>query len=238
MRRAAHASTSRTRADQLADQLAGELVKPVGRRPGRPQGGQVLADRTQLLAAAERVIRTDGPDVTMEAIASAATVTKPILYRSVGDRDALVAALAELFVDRINVAASAALTTARTPRDQLRSLVAAFVGVVVNDRNLYLFVTAGGSNDDRLGQALRLADRSALPIAEQLAMQRTAAGKDPAVALAWAYGLIGTLQFVTLWWLRDGTLAPNQLVDHVTELLWSGVGSTEDRVPAVRRARS
>src|SRR5512139_1472828 len=68
------------------------------RRPGRPagrtSGDGVIADRETLLAAAERLIRKRGPDVSLDAIAVEAGVTKPILYRGVGDRDALVHALA------------------------------------------------------------------------------------------------------------------------------------------------
>ena len=95
--------------------------------------------------------------------------------------------------------------------------------MVDNDRNLYLFVTASGSSVDRIGHALRLADRSARPIAQLLAARRTETGEDPEVALTWAYGLIGALQFVTHWWLRDGAISPDELVEHMTELLWSGV---------------
>ena len=189
----------------------------------------MLADRSQLLAAAERAIRAGGPDVTMEAIAAAATVTKPILYRGVGDRDALVAALAEVLVDRINAAAAAARKKARTPRTRLRGLVAAYVEVVDSNRNLYLFVTASGSNVDRIGHALRLADRSARPIAKLLAARRGETDEDPAVALTWAYGLIGALQFVTHWWLRDDIVGRDELVEHMTELLWSGVGGGRAR---------
>ena len=44
----------------------------------------MLAGREQLLDAAERAVRSAGPQVTMEAIAAEANVTKPILYRGVG----------------------------------------------------------------------------------------------------------------------------------------------------------
>ncbi len=159
----------------------------------------------------------------MAAIAAEAQVTKPILYRGVGDKDALVGALAELLVDRINTAVGAAVVEATSPSDGLRSFVSAYLSVIDDDRNLYLFVTAGGSSDDRVGQALHLADRSAHPIATLLAAQRNADGTDPSVALTWAYGMIGTLHFVTLWWLRDGTLDRDQLTNHLTALLWSGL---------------
>ena len=64
----------------------------------------MLASREQLLNAAERVIAEQGPDATMQEIAAAATVTKPILYRTVGDRAALVNALSETMIDRISTA--------------------------------------------------------------------------------------------------------------------------------------
>ena len=101
--------------------------------------------------------------------------------------------------------------------------------MVDSNRNLYLFVTASRSNVDRIGHALRLADRSARPIAKLLAARRGETDEDPAVALTWAYGLIGALQFVTHWWLRDDVVGPDELVEHMTELLWSGVGGGRAR---------
>jgi AcrR family transcriptional regulator len=184
----------------------------------------VLADRESLLDAAERVVREVGPDVTMEAIAAAATVTKPILYRTVGDKDAVVAALADRFVDRINEAGTVAVAGARDEREGLHRLIRSFIDQVDGDRNLFLFVTAGGSSATRIGQELRLADRSAAPMAAQFAAQRSRAGLDPAVADTWAYGIIGTLHFAILWWLRTESVTPAELADHLTELLWSGTG--------------
>lgn len=196
---------------------------PPRRRPGRPRGGELLADRETLLAAAERVIRASGPDVTMEAIAAGATVTKPILYRTIGDKDAVVEALADRFVDRINAAGGVALADASSPRDGFARLIRSFLDEVVADRNVFLFVTAGGSSGKRLGEEVRLADRSATPLAAQLAAQRRAAGLDPSVAEAWAYGVIGALHFATLWWLRDDSMSVGTLTEQLTELLWSGL---------------
>lgn len=205
--------------------------RPPTRRSGRPEGGQLIADRSQLLAAAEETIRANGPEVTMEAIAAASTVTKPILYRAIGDRDAVVAALAERFVDRLNAAGAVAMAGAQTPRDGLRRMVTTYVEIVEAERNVFLFVTAGGSGNDRLAQALRLADRSASLIAAELKTHRAAAGLDPAVGDTWAYGMIGAMQYVTLWWLRDPRLDSHELAEQLTTLLWSGLGG-EPRDPA------
>ena len=58
----------------------------------------------------------------------------------------------------------------------------------------------------------------------RIARQRIDDGRDPTVALTWAYGLIGTLHFVTLWWLRDRTCSSQEIANHLTDLLWSGIG--------------
>lgn len=198
-----------------------------------------MADRSQLLAAAEATIRANGPDATMQAIAAASTVTKPILYRTIGDRDAVVAALAERFVDRINAAGAAAMAGAKNQRDGLQKMVMAYVEVVEAERNVFLFVTAGGSGDDRLAQVLRLADRSAGLIAAELRTHRADAGLDPSVADTWAYGMIGAMQYVTLWWLRNPSLSTNELAEQLTSLLWSGIGGEpRNSTPAKKPPRS
>ena len=50
-------------------------------------------------------------------------------------------------------------------------------------------------------------------------------GLDDAVAVPWAYGIIGMLNMVALWWLDvdGGPVAP--LADQLAELVWSGIGA-------------
>ena len=72
-----------------------------GRPAGRTSADGVIADRDTLLSAAEQLIREQGPTVSLEAIAKEAGVTKPTLYRELGDRDALVNALAERLAIRM-----------------------------------------------------------------------------------------------------------------------------------------
>jgi AcrR family transcriptional regulator len=53
--------------------------------------------REALLNAALAVITRDGPAASMDAMAAEAGITKPILYRHFGDRDGLIAAVANPF---------------------------------------------------------------------------------------------------------------------------------------------
>ncbi len=199
------------------------------RRPGRPGGRTaadgVIADRELLFSAAEKLIREKGPKVSLQAIAVEAGVTKPTLYREVGDRDALVNALAQRLSVRMAESVGQLVAQASEPREGLRNLVAGYLDLASRDRHLYLFVTAGGSRDDRVQQSLLLADGAASQFAEPIAAYRAAQGADPAVAMVWSYGLLGALHFVTLWWLRDQAGDIDLVIDQITALFWSGLGS-------------
>jgi AcrR family transcriptional regulator len=130
-------------------------------------------------------------------------VTKPTLYRGVGHRGALVNALALRLMSRMTDDVAQLVDRAEGPRDALRRLVAGYLNRAASDRHLYLYVTAGGASEDRVRESLLLADGAARRFVDGIADYRKARGADPAVATVWAYGLVGALHFVTLWWLRD-----------------------------------
>jgi AcrR family transcriptional regulator len=202
--------------------------RAVRRGPGRPAGRSalegVLADRDALLDAAERLIRAQGSAVTLDAIAAEAGVTKPTLYRGVGDKDALVIALAERLVARMTAEVTSLVTAASGGRARMRALVGGYLEFAALNRHVYLYVTNGGRSDDRVRQALLLADRTAEGFARGIAATRASQGADASVAHAWAYAMIGSLHFVTLWWLRDGATDADKIADQITALLWSGLG--------------
>ena len=197
----------------------------VGRRPGRPSGGRHVVDRELVLDAAERVIRRDGSGVSLETIAFEAGVTKPIVYARVGGRTDLANALAERLSDRLVAAARTAIDGRPYGREMLAALIAANLTTVAEQRELFLYVT-GGTSDETPKRTLYLAERSTVPMAQQLARWRTKQGLDPAVAVPWAYAVIGMLQLTSLWWLTDSDRSAEQLADHLAELLWSGLSNS------------
>jgi AcrR family transcriptional regulator len=181
-----------------------------------------VVSRDELLDIAEQVIRRDGPGVSIDAIAAAAGVTKPVVYARVGDRAELADALAERLAARLLPAAGAAAGDAKG-RAALVAFVRATLAVLADQRELFLFVTreAGGGGSD---QGLLLADRSATPLAAELAELRRRQGGDPAPALPWAYAIVGMLNLVARWWLAEDGRPLDDLAEQVAELLWSGLG--------------
>jgi AcrR family transcriptional regulator len=193
------------------------------RRPGRPKGGQIVADRARLLAAAAEVIRERGPDATMDDIAAGASVTKPILYRTIGDKAALVAALSESLIDQIDRSVNTATGSATDPVAAFEAAIRGYVVAVEADRNVFLFVNSAAPGTD---QFRRLVDRSAAAMVTVFSGARANVGLDADGARTWAWAIVGALQVVTTMWLRDEARDLDDVVRDVSQLLWSGLGPT------------
>ena len=193
------------------------------RGPGRPKGGQVVADRTQLLEAAAEVIRAQGQDATMDDIAAGASVTKPILYRTIGDRAALVEALSESLIDQIDRSVNTASVSVTDPVASFEAAIRGYLMAVDADRNLFLFVNSASPGTEPYR---RLVDRSAASMVSVFSTARGSVGLDPGGATTWAWAIVGALQMVTTMWLRDDDRDLDALVRDVSQLLWSGLGPT------------
>jgi AcrR family transcriptional regulator len=219
----------RARADRAPTPL------PARRRPGRPSGGRLAADRDRLLDAAECVIARDGSGASLEAIAAEAGVTKPTLYARIGGRAALSDALAERLAARMVEHGRAAVVQRRLDRETFRLLFASSLATIGAHRELFLFVTRG-SAEDAPHRALFLAGRSAGPLADLLAGRPGAAtAVDDDTAATWAYGIVGMLNLVAHRWLEHGgdlEVLARQLAD----LVWAGVAGDAAGAPRPERA--
>ena len=84
--------------------------------PREDRHHQREAKRARLLEAAITVVRREGPGVSMDEIAREAGVTKPIVYRTFGDREGLTQAVADRFASEIAGATICGLATALSAR--------------------------------------------------------------------------------------------------------------------------
>jgi AcrR family transcriptional regulator len=191
----------------------------------RPRGRPARADRAGLLDAAERAIRRSGPGISLERIAAKAGVTKPVLFSHVGDRRALVDALADRVLGRIEVAARSAVASAAPGRPSLEAMLRASLETIAADRHLYAFVNGAGGGDTTLAGTLEFARRSAAPIIAGTRQGRLRAGLDAAAAESWGYAIVGMLHMVGIWWLSEPAreLDAAQLAAQLTDLLWGGL---------------
>lgn len=161
----------------------------------------------------------------MDAIAAAAGVTKPILYRHFDHRDGLTGALAERFAGDLRGRLQQALARQGAPRDVLAATIEAYVRFIEADPDVYRFLVRHALRQEWEGERLSGFIRQVgADIAQVLGEQLRANGRDSGAAEPWAYGIVGLVHMAGDWWLERRSLPRGRLVTYLTDLLWSGLG--------------
>lgn len=184
---------------------------------------QRAARRESYLDAAIAVITDEGPTASMEAIAHASGVSKPILYRHFGDREGLIAALADRLIGGLVARLGEVLAGGQTPRGLLHDAIDAYVATIEDDPSLYRFLT---NRVPARGATLSsLVDQVAAVIAQSLAEGLRGAGLDTAPARPWSYGIVGMVHLAGDDWVARPAIPRAELVGDLTSLLWDGLGT-------------
>jgi AcrR family transcriptional regulator len=181
--------------------------------------------RAELLDAAVSAVREHGPSASMERLAAAGGVTKPILYRHFGDRDGLVSAIADRFARELLEEILQPLQAGQLdPREQLVATVDAYVGFVEREPNLYRFLMQQAvGRPQSQSHVSDLVDTIARQVAVVIGERLRELGVDSGPAVAWSYGIIGLVHQAADWWVADRTMPRDRLVAYLTGLLWEGL---------------
>lgn len=216
------------------DQPAPPVNPPVtidtgGRPDARRQRwhGHREARRSELVDAAIRVIRRDGPGAGMDGIAAEAGVSKPVLYRHFADKAALYLAVGQRVADGLLRAVRAELAHQREPRAQLTAVIDTYLRAIEAEPELYRFVTRRHFADRPVEPDLvtDYTARIAAGVAEVLGDRLRTAGGDPDPAGPWGHGLVGLVQAAGEWWLDHPATSRAQLTEYLTTLVWTGMAA-------------
>ena len=180
--------------------------------------------RETLLDAAVEAVRSRGAAVSMEELAAAAGVTKPILYRHFGDRSGLVVAVAERFSASLLAELQQALATPTdNPKDTLVAAIDAFLRFLESDPEIYRFLVQRAAGDGAAQSALEgFLRRVGREVAIVLGEQFSAAGADAGGAEPLAHGIVGFVYGAGDWWIERQTMSRARLVEYLANTLWSG----------------
>lgn len=194
------------------------------------------ARRAQLLDAADRVIREHGPDASMTAIAAAAGITKPILYRHFGDKGGLYRALAERYAAPVFTELSTILSTLTDRQERMRVTMDTYLRFIEEHPEPYRFLMhrALREQPDVASSIAAFTSVVAAGISEILATEIGLTDTQKASARAWAHGIVGVVQLAGDWWLQTREMSREKLVDHLSALLWNGLSGLTPDSEAVR----
>jgi AcrR family transcriptional regulator len=191
--------------------------------------------RAELLDAAARAIRERGPDVSMAAIAAAAGVTKPILYRHFGDKGGLFRALAERQTDELMSGIRDAMLAPGTPRQRTEAGIDAYLAAIEKRPAVYRFVVGRAVAEEPsvagsvAGFMARLAHELALVLRADLRI-------DEQRAETWAHAIVGMVRATGDWWLDGKPITRQRLVAELTELVFGGLATAANIGNNQRRA--
>ena len=180
--------------------------------------------RSELTAAAIEAIRALGPEVGMDAIAAHAGISKPVLYRYFADKSELWLAVGQESAAMVLAAIVPAVAEVREERQAIAAAVDAYLAHIAADTNLYKFVVHQPDIARHRDVVADVVDTVASGLARILGDRLRARGLDSGAALPWAYGVVGYVQAVGDWWLRQQQpIGREALGDYLTTFLWGGV---------------
>ena len=175
--------------------------------------------RQQIAAAAARVFAEhDASDVSFEAVAEEAGVSRSLVYSYFRDRGSLFAAAYTHELARLDAEIDGALESMGSDRERLASAVGAYLEFAWRHRKEWeLIASASASRHPAVREAV-------VARTEQIA--QTLGGTPEARLLV--RGVIGMLEAAAVHTLEQDEVDPGTLADLLTQVIWAGVSSLQD----------
>jgi AcrR family transcriptional regulator len=179
--------------------------------------------RVQLLDVALHVFGDKGfHDTSMNDIADAAGVTKPVLYQHFGSKRALFLEVLREVGGRLRDAVGKATASATGPHQQVECGFRAYFTWVAHTRGGFDVLFAGETRRDRefVSEALKVETEIADVIAELIVVD----GLDEQRRRLLAYAIVGLAETTSRHWLsNDLDVAPDLLAQQCADLAWAGL---------------
>jgi AcrR family transcriptional regulator len=192
--------------------------------------------RRQLLDVAQEVFAERGFHATsMDEIAEAAGVTKPVLYQHFVSKRRLYRELLEDVGQQLLDAIAAATAVAHTPRQQVENGFAAYFRFVLDQRSAFrLLFGGGGRRDEEFADAVRrVEDAIAVAIAALIE-----ADIDADHRRMLAQGLVGLAEGTGRYWVTNGLdLDPDLVASRIADLAWAGLRAVGSQAKLARRVQ-
>jgi AcrR family transcriptional regulator len=199
------------------DETEGAVKVPDGRR--RRWQAHREARRAELVQAAVRAIRAHGPDIGMDAVATEAGVSKPVLYRHFTDQNDLAVAVGQFVGSDLLATVARELDKVREPHAHARAVIDSYLAAIESEPELYRYVTRRPADADLLaGHRAMIAEHLTRVLGERM----REFGLDSGAAEPWAYGLVGMVECAGDWWLERRSMSRDSLTGYLTSLIWSG----------------
>jgi AcrR family transcriptional regulator len=193
-----------------------------------------------LAAAHERFAESGYAAVTMDEIAAAVGVTKPLLYNYFGNKERLYIACMERAGDSLTATIAEAVAATDGPAEALGAGVAAFFEFLDHDRAAWavLFdetLPQGGEVADRVAEYRgRILDLVSASLLAQMPERRRDAARTEVEALSTA--LLGAAEALARWWLRGADISASEAAQLLIATVDPGIRARAAGTPPASNA--
>ena len=181
------------------------------------------ARRTQLLAVALQVFAEQGYHHTsMNQVAEAAGVTKPVLYQHFRSKKALYRELLEEVSSRLEESIAKATAEARSPREQVHAGLSTYFRFITENRAAFTVLFGGGTaRDGEFAESTRRVEQA---ITEAIPPLMEVDGLDADARRLLAHGIVGLTEGTTRHWVASGYRPDaEELAARTAQLAWAGL---------------
>lgn len=180
--------------------------------------------RVQLLEVGRKVFASHGYEATsIEEIAQAAGVSKPIVYEHFGAKEGLYAAIVDREMDNLVKRVSDAISEG-TPRARFEAAVLAFMTYAKEEPAGFAVLTRDSPMAAARRGLTRVIDDLAQRVGDIFQTEFGRAGYNPKVAPIYANALVGMVTQVGQWWAAEGrSFSIDHVARHVAALGWMGL---------------
>ncbi|MDU0968851.1 MAG: TetR/AcrR family transcriptional regulator [Actinomycetaceae bacterium] len=180
--------------------------------------------REQLIQTAEHLFATNGFEATsMEEIAKAASVSKPVVYEHFGSKEAIYAVILDREIRALVGAIATALQQSTSPRQMVELAALAYLSFIETNADGFRVLTRDAPPTQTSGTYSSVIGDVAIKVQAIVAAQFKDMGYDPSWAPMYAQMLVGMTAQVSQWWLDVRKPDKYEVAAHLANLAWLGL---------------
>jgi AcrR family transcriptional regulator len=185
--------------------------------------------RTQLLEVATRILSDPSTtNASMDEIAAAAGVTKPVLYRHFPSKRDLVRTVLAEGIERLNAALNEAAESATTPKEYVEHGFLAFFTFIEAEPGAYQLLFGNGTwTQSGFFEEL---DAFQTAAADRVSLLIDVPGMDPGIRRILGGAIVGMCDHAARQWLRaEFEPSAEEAAAALVELAWAGLRGLQPR---------
>lgn len=179
--------------------------------------------RAQLIEVGREVFAEKGYEaVAVEELATAAGVSKPVVYEHFGGKEGLYAVVIDREMERVVQTVSAAIGEG-TPRERFEQALVAFLRYVQDEPDGFAVLSHDAPPTISGGKLASLLSTVGTRVEDVFTQAFASAGYERKTAPIYAQALVGMVVYVGRWWVDHPKLSAEEVATHLSALSWMGL---------------